>query len=170
MKTHLTSCLIAVLLLGLSAGCGDRTVAAPPEASQPAAAASTASSQAPAPSATERASVAIRQIVGEAWEKSKDATFRQREALRDRMKTAEKALDARIVEWNARKDALAEDVRPLAAAAHREVIEAREVLRQKIDALDNATQETWPSVKAELSTAWQRMTAAVADLNAKLQS
>ncbi len=167
---HLTSRLVVTCLLGLSAGCGERTRAAPPEASQPPAADSAAASQQTAPSATQRAATAIRQIVGDAWEKSKDATFRQREAVRDHMKTAEKSLDARIVEWNAKKDAVAEDVRPLAAAAHREVIEAREVLRQKIDALDNATQETWPSVKAELNTAWQRMTAAVADLTARLQS
>ncbi len=84
------------------------------------------------------------------------------------MKTAEAALDAKIVEWNAKKDRVNDDAKEAVSAAYKEVREAREVLGQKINALDNATEATWSSVKAELNAAWQRMNAAAADIAAKL--
>lgn len=175
MKTSLTlpsfhlagflACAAFVLI-----GSNERSAAyaASPEASQP----STVAKEAwqGTKTAAQSAATSVRDAVSEAWEKSKDATFKQREALRERMKTAEASLDAKIIDWTAKKDAVAEDSKPVVAAAHKEVIEARAVLSQKINALDNATEETWTSVKAELNTAWQRMTTAASDLAAKLQS
>lgn len=151
-------------------GCNDSTSAraAAPEASQPTTTAKEAFQN--TKSTAQTAAANVRDSISDAWEKSKDATFKQREAVRERMKSAEVSLDAKIVEWTAKKDAVVEDAKPAAAAAHKEVREAREILSQKINALDNATEETWSSVKAELNTAWQRMTTAAADLAAKLQA
>jgi hypothetical protein len=173
MKTSLTlSSFRVASLLTFSAfiltGFNDRSAAnaASPEASQPGTAAKGSFESTKATAKT--AAVAVRDAVSDAWEKSKDATFKQREAVRERMKSAEASLDARIVEWTAKKDSVADDAKPAVAAAHKEVREAREVLAQKINALDNATEETWISVKAELNTAWQRMSAAASDLAARL--
>jgi hypothetical protein len=164
----------SLFLLG---GCKDKTTAAPPEASQPSnpVPASTLSSSASDTwqSTKDSAQVAAKTVgdaVSDAWEKSKDATFAQRKAVSERMKAAETSLDMRIREWTAKKDAVVDEARPAVSAAYKEVGEAREVLSQKIDALDNATEETWNSVKSELDTAWQRMTAASADLAAKIRS
>jgi hypothetical protein len=152
-------------------GCNDRSSAnaASPEASQPSSTTANEASQTTKTTA-QTTTVAARDAVSEAWEKSKNATFKQRDAVRERMKVAEASLDAKIVEWTAKKDAVAEESKPAVDAAHKEVREAREVLSQKINALDNATEETWSSVKAELNTAWQRMITAVIGLTAKLQS
>ena len=156
--------------LFLFAGCSDRMSAAAPEASEPPSSSPAREAWQSTKDSAYSAAASARSAISEAWEKSKDASFRQREVLRERMRVAEASLDQKIVEWNARKDAVAEDMRPTVSAAQREVSEAREVLRQKVDALDNATEETWNSVKAELDTAWQRMTTAVGNLTAKLQS
>lgn len=142
--------------------------AAPPEATQPSST-TTGDAWGSTKASAQAAAAKTRETLSEAWEKSKDATFRQREAVRKRMAEAEAVLDTRILEWTAKKDAVAEEVKPMVTAAHKEVIEARAVLAQKVEALDNATEETWNSVKAELDTAWQRMTTAVSDLSAKLQ-
>ncbi|ATC62719.1 hypothetical protein CMV30_01355 [Nibricoccus aquaticus] len=172
MKTSLTSSIKVSSLLACSlfflAGCHDKMTAASPEASQPSSPAKEAWQETKA--TAKSAAAATRDAVSDAWEKSKDATFKQREMVREHMKAAEASLDAKIIEWNAKKDAAKEDAKPAIAAARKEVAEAREVLSQKINALDNATEETWNSVKAELNTAWQRMTSAAADLAAKLQS
>jgi hypothetical protein len=142
--------------------------AAPPEATEPSSAAKEAVQSSKA--SAQAAAADTRAAISEAWEKSKDATFKQREILRQKMKTAEAVLDVKIAEWSIKKDAVVEDAKPAVSAAQQEVREAREVLSQKIKALDNATEETWNSVKAELNTAWQRMTTAASDLTAKLQS
>lgn len=157
----------ALILVGCTTA-ATTAVAAPPEASQPSAPAKEAWQTTKESART--AAVTVREAVGDAWEKSKDATFKQREAVRERMRSAEASLDAKILEWTAKKDAVTDEARPAVAAAHKEVSEARAVLAQKIEALDNATEETWNSVKAELNTAWQRMTTAASDLAAKLQS
>jgi hypothetical protein len=174
MKPFLSSSSRALGILTCSfflfSGCNDRTNAAAPEASQPTTNSPAREAWQSTKDSAQSAAASVRTAVGDAWEKSKDATYKQREAVRERMKTAEASLDSKIVEWSAKKDAVAEDARPAVAAAQKEVTEAREVLRQKINALDNATEETWSSVKAELNTAWQRMTTAVSDLTAKLQS
>jgi hypothetical protein len=143
--------------------------AASPEASQPPSTTVNETGQTTKTN-TQNAAIAVKDTIAEAWEKSKNATFKQRDVVRERMKAAEVSLDAKIVEWTAKKDAVAEESKPAVDAAHKEVREAREVLSQKINALDNATEETWSSVKAELNTAWQRMITAVIDLAAKLQS
>jgi hypothetical protein len=161
--------LVACSLVVFS-GCNDRIQAAAPEASEPPASSPAREAWQSTKDSAYSAAASARAAISEAWENSKDATFRQREVVRERMRVAEASLDQKIVEWTAKKDAVAEEARPTVAAAQREVSEAREVLRQKIDALDNATEETWNSVKAELNTAWQRMTTAVSDLTAKLQS
>lgn len=111
----------------------------------------------------------VKAVVGESWEKVKEATFAQRAAVRTAMTSAEAALDTSIVEWTARKDALAVEVRPAASTALEEVRNAREVLRQKVDALDNATVETWNSVMSELDSAWQRVRSAAAALAVRLE-
>ncbi len=150
------------------AGFSCHVIAASPEATQPSPA-SKESIQTTSDTAKSVAT-ATREGVGEAWEKSKNTPFKQRETLRERMKAAETSLDALIAEWAVKKDAVKDDSKEAVASAHKEVREAREVLSQKINALDNATEETWSSVKAELNTAWQRMNAAAADIAAKLQS
>ncbi|MGC4073846.1 MAG: hypothetical protein QM760_15305 [Nibricoccus sp.] len=165
MKTSLKK--LPVCFAGLLV-CAAFVHAAPPEASQP-----PATSKEAWQSTKEAASAAAsstRDAIGAAWEKCKDATFKQREKVRESMKSAEAALDAKIVDWSAKKDVVVDDAKPAVAAAHKEVIEARAVLGQKIDALDNATEETWNSVKAELGTAWQRMNTAASDLAAKLKA
>jgi len=170
MKTHLAlssrSVGAAGVLALLSVTFG-AVHAAPPEATQPSSPAKEAWQNSKA--SAKAAAADVRASISEAWEKSKDATFKQRDTLREKMKTAEAMLDVKIAEWSIKKDAVAEDAKPVVSAAQQEVREAREVLNQKIKALDNATEETWNSVKAELNTAWQRMTTAASDLVAKLQ-
>jgi hypothetical protein len=169
MKTHLAlssrSVGVAGILTLLAVAFGT-VCAAPPEATQPPAPAKQAWQNTKA--GAQAAAADVRAAIGDAWEKSKDATFKQRETLRDKMKTAEAMLDVKIAEWSIKKDAVVEDAKPVVSAAQQEVREAREVLNQKIKALDNATEETWNSVKAELNTAWQRMTTAASDLASKL--
>jgi predicted nucleic acid-binding Zn-ribbon protein len=169
MKTSLTS--TSLRFAGIFAGVTFALIAysAPPEASQPTGNAPKDALNASKPDA-KNAAAATRDTISEAWEKTKDATFKQREVVRERMKGAEASLDAKIVEWTAKKETVSDEAKPAVDAAHKEVREAREVLSQKINALDNATEETWNSVKAELNTAWQRMVTAVSDLTAKLQS
>ena len=111
----------------------------------------------------------VKAVVGESWEKVKEATFAQRAAVRSTMTNAEAGLDTNIVEWTARKDALAVEARPAASTALEEVRNAREVLRQKVDGLDNATVETWNSVMSELDAAWQRVRSAAAALAVRLE-
>ena len=111
----------------------------------------------------------VKAVVGENWEKVKEATFAQRATVGTAMTSAEAALDTSIVEWTARKDALAVEVRPAASTALEEVRNAREVLRQKVDGLDNATVETWNSVMSELDSAWQRVRSAAAALAVRLE-
>ncbi len=164
----LTLAFAALLLVG----CKERTVAAPPDQSAP--------SSAPAPSAIEPRVTAGERIHGtvtdiraslvEAWEKSRDATYAQRAVVRERMAAAETSLDATIEQWTAKKDAVVADMKPSVDAALIELRNARAVLDEKIDALGNATEETWSSVKAELNSAWQRVNTAVADLSDKLKS
>ncbi|GEM_PF-6224779 len=153
-------------------GCKERTHAAPPDQTGP--------NTVPAPSAIkprvtvgERihgAATDIRASLAEAWEKSREATYAQRAAVRERMAAAERSLDATIEQWSAKKDSVVEDMRPSVDAALTELRNARAVLDQKIEALGNASEETWNSVKAELNTAWQRVNTAIADLTAKLDS
>lgn len=171
MKTYISPMTVSSLMvcsLFLIAGCNDKVTAASPEASQPSP--SVKEAMVATADTAKSAAAATREAVADAWEKSRGATFKQREMLREKMKAAETSLDAKIADWSAKKDVVKDDIKQAVAAAHKEVLEAREVLSQKINALDNATEETWHSVKAELNTAWQRMSTAAADLAAKLQS
>ena len=119
--------------------------------------------------AAERAAAAeVKATLGQSWEKMKEAPYEQRAAVKKEMTAAEATLDASILEWTARKDALAVEARPAANTALEEVRNAREVLRQKVNSLDNATVETWNAVMSELDSAWQRMRSSASTLAVKL--
>ena len=107
MKTFSLSLYRSVTAVALLAlGMPGWIQAAPPEATQPS---STTTGDAwGSTKASAQAAVAkTREAFSEAWEKSKDATLRQREAVRKRMAEAEAVLDTRILEWTAKKDAVA---------------------------------------------------------------
>ena len=119
--------------------------------------------------AARAAAAEVKATIGESWEKMKEAPYEQRAAVKKEMTAAEGALDASILEWTARKDALAVESRPAANTALEDVRNAREVLRQKVNSLDNVTVETWNSVMSELDSAWQRMRSSASALAVKLE-
>jgi hypothetical protein len=83
----------------------------------------------------------------------KATSFSDRAALQTKLKDAEVRFDTRLPEWEARKNGLPEKERTTAAADLKELKRMREVLRQKIDAVDFADAATWNSVKYELYAA-----------------
>ena len=118
--TPITSLIICGLLF--IANYTNEVTAAPPEASQPSPAARESVSttmDSTTVGAAKSAATTARDAIGDAWENSKNATFKQREAVRERMKIAEASLDAKIVEWDAKKDAVKDDAKDAVAAAHK---------------------------------------------------
>jgi hypothetical protein len=181
--------LASVLFVG--AGCKERTTTSASQPSESTAdyatkaassaantvssAANTASSAAneswqATKTSAQSAAASVSTAVTEAWERSKDATYAQRGTVIETMKMADASLESQIAVWSAKSESVAESARPAVAAARKEVTDAREVLREKINALELATEGTWPTAKADLNAAWQRMTTAVSALSAKIQS
>lgn len=77
----------------------------------------------------------------------KEAPYKDRAALLTRLKTAETRFDEKLPEWESRKNALPEKERKEAEGYFKELVKQREILRQRIDALDTASAETWTSAK-----------------------
>jgi hypothetical protein len=80
----------------------------------------------------------------------KQTSYAERAALRAKLAEAEKQLDDRMPEWETRKNSLPEKERSAAEADFKQLVRAREVLRQKIDGVENAAEETWESAKGDL--------------------
>lgn len=100
-------------------------------------------------------------VVGTATEKAaqeiadqiKETPYKDRAALLTRLKTAETRFDEKLPEWESRKNALPEKERKEADVYFQKLVEQRGILRQRIDALDTASAETWISAKHDTRTA-----------------
>ena len=80
----------------------------------------------------------------------KQTPYAERATLRARLTDAEKRMDDLMPEWEARKNSLPEKERIAAEADFKQLKRSREILRQKIDGVDMAAEETWNSAKADL--------------------
>jgi len=80
----------------------------------------------------------------------KQTPYADRAALRARLAESEKRMDDQMPEWEARKNSLPEKERIAAEADFKQLKQSREILRQKIDGVENASAETWNSAKADL--------------------
>lgn len=85
----------------------------------------------------------------------KPTPYSARNALRDKLKEAEARFAEKIPEWESKKDALPSEKKSEAEAIFKQLVTDREILRQKIDAVEDAQAETWTSAKSELYTALQ---------------
>jgi hypothetical protein len=80
----------------------------------------------------------------------KQTPYAGRAKLRERLNVAEKRMDDRMPEWEARKNSLPEKERIAAEMEFKQLKRSREVLRQKIDGVDFSSEETWNSAKGDL--------------------
>jgi len=92
-----------------------------------------------------------------------------RDALRTRVKEAETSYGYQLPEWEARKNSLPEPERSAAEAEFKQLVRARETLRQKIDGLESAGAETWESAKHDLYVAIQGTVATFKKLKARFE-
>jgi len=80
----------------------------------------------------------------------KATPYAGRAALRTRLATAETRFGDKLPEWAAKKNNLPEKERLAAGADFNQLVRMREVLRQKIDGVENAEEATWNSAKSDL--------------------
>lgn len=80
----------------------------------------------------------------------KHTPYAERAALRAKLAESETRFADHLPEWEARKNSLPEKERVAAEADFKQLVRAREILRQKIDGVDIAAAETWESAKADL--------------------
>src|SRR5688572_11775696 len=80
----------------------------------------------------------------------KRTPYAERAKLRERLDVAERRMDDRMPEWEARKNALPEKERIAAEGEFTQLKRSREILRQKIEGVDLSSEETWNSAKADL--------------------
>lgn len=85
----------------------------------------------------------------------KGTPYSGRTALREKLKAAEALFSEKLPEWESRKDALPSEKKAEAETIFKQLVTDREVLRQKIDGVEDAQAETWNSAKSELYTALQ---------------
>lgn len=83
-------------------------------------------------------------------EEIKQTPYAERAALRAKLAEAETQMDDRMPEWETRKNSLPEKERIAAESDFKQLKRSREVLRQKIDGVEMAAEETWNSAKADL--------------------
>ena len=153
--------LVAAMLAALSA-CSDRNVPTTPEPAKT------------EPSTVDKAQAAV----GEAWDKTKEATkdayadakdavsdgaekldnatYDERVAIKANLAEAGAKLDAKFAEWRA-------EGKPVSATTEQKIAEAKVAFSKSLDDLGDATAETWETAKAKASAAWTSLKAAYAD-------
>jgi hypothetical protein len=80
----------------------------------------------------------------------KATRYADRTALRTRLQNAERHFADKLNAWEAKKNALPEKERADADEVFKRLAAQREVLRQKIDGVEDAREETWKSATSEL--------------------
>lgn len=80
----------------------------------------------------------------------KRTPYAERAALRVRLAAGEARFADGLAEWEARKNSLPEKERIAAEADFKQLVRERDILRQKIDGVENAEKETWNSAKDDL--------------------
>jgi hypothetical protein len=85
----------------------------------------------------------------------KQTPYAERAALRAKLAEAETRFADRMPEWEARKNSLPEKERNAAENDFKQLVRQREILRQKIDGVENAAAETWNSAKSDLYSVLQ---------------
>jgi Skp family chaperone for outer membrane proteins len=96
--------------------------------------------------------------IANTWSDLKDYTYEKRSDFNDRIQAMAAELEAEMSELQAN---YAEDKASASRrAAMQELKDSRADLSQKLDALGNATADTWGSAKANVIAAWDRTEAA----------
>jgi hypothetical protein len=83
-------------------------------------------------------------------EEIKHTPYAERSALRAKLAESEARFADRLPEWETRKNSLPEKERIAAEADFKQLVQAREILRQKIEGVELSSEETWNSAKADL--------------------
>jgi hypothetical protein len=97
-------------------------------------------------------------VVADAWSDLKDFTFEKRSDFATRTKAMTAKLDAEVSEMQA--NYAADKASASRRAAMEELKSSRADLGDKLDAIGNATADTWASAKASVIAAWDRTEAA----------
>jgi hypothetical protein len=100
----------------------------------------------------------------------KAASWSDRSALRAKLQAAEASFNQRLPEWETKKNALPEKERIAAEADFKSLVRQRGILRQKIEAVDDATADTWNSAKSELTSVLQTTIQIFKKLSARFDS
>jgi hypothetical protein len=99
-----------------------------------------------------------------AWNNFKDATFEKKSEFEQHARAAHREMDAQMSKLKAEySEAQASASRK---AAMEEFKNAESDYKQKLDALGNATKDTWGAARDDVKHAWDRMQAAYAKARA----
>jgi hypothetical protein len=100
----------------------------------------------------------------------KTTPYSARADLKEKLRQAELRIATNMTEWNARKNNLPEKEKAAADVDIKKLVQMREVLRQKIDAVDFAEEPTWSSAKYDLYIALQNAIAVHKKLMARFST
>jgi len=100
----------------------------------------------------------------------KATPYPARAELRRKLQEAEGRFATSMIEWNARKNQLPEKEKAAAAADLKELARLRELLKQKVDAVEFAEEATWTSAKYDLYVSLQNTIAVSKKLMARFSS
>jgi hypothetical protein len=100
----------------------------------------------------------------------KQTPYAERAALRAKLAESEARFADKLPEWEARKNSLPEKERIAAEGDFKRLVRDREILRQKIDGVENAQEETWESAKSDLYSVLQATVRSYKKLHARFPS